>query len=411
MPARRPLSEAGLATVHRLQDEAIAAARASETPPYEGAGIVIVAGGARLFTNAYVAVARLREHLGCTLPVQVWHLGLGEMSPEMTRILAGLDVETVDAFAVRERHPARRLGGWEAKSFAVLHSPFRHVFLLDADNMPLVDPAVFLTHPEYGRTGAIFWSDNHSHLEDSPVWRIFRVAYRPELEVESGQLLVDKVRCWVPLNLARHLNDWSDVYYRFIYGDKETFHFAWRQLGVDYAMPPGRPRIVYYRNHTRHGTKRMTAALEHRDFDGETVFHHRTGAEWLLFGDNPRTTRAALEDDCRAALDRLREVWDGRVTPLPEAEPRADIPGRYRLDRPGVDECIIELRPDGSVGEGASADFRAWRLEDDLLILDGDDGESCRLEPGVDDMWRGDMPWYRHVPVALVPISQGATSC
>lgn len=404
MPARRPLTEADLATMHRLQDEAIASAQTGEVPPYEGAGIVIVAGGARLFTNAYVAVARLRQHLGCTLPIQVWHLGPGEMSPEMARILTMLDVETVDACEVRRRHPARRLGGWEAKSFAVLHSRFRHVFLLDADNMPLVDPATFLCHPEYERTGAVFWPDNHSHLEDSPVWRLFRVPYRPELEVESGQLLVDKARCWVPLNLARHLNDWSDVYYRAIYGDKETFHFAWRHLGVDYAMPLGRPRIVYYQNHTRYGPKRMTAALEHRDFDGHTVFHHRTGAEWLLCGDNPRTFRHDLEDRCRAVLDRLRETWDGRVTPLPEPAGRERMAGRWWFSRPGVDERIVDLLPGGTIGEGAASHLRAWRMDGDVLVLSGGDGESCRLGADGDGVWRGDMPWYRHVPVELVPI-------
>lgn len=404
MPARRPLRDAELNDLHRMQDEAIAAARASDVPPFAGAGIVMVAGGPRLLTNAYVAVARLREQLGCTLPIQVWHLGPGEMSPVIGRVLAGLDAEAVDAFAVRARHPARRLGGWEAKSFAVLHAPFRHVFLLDADNMPLVDPAVFLDAPQYRETGALFWPDNHSHLEDAPVWRLFRVPYRPELEVESGQLLVDKARCWVPLNLARHLNDWSDVYYRYIYGDKETFHFAWRHLGVDYAMPSGRPRIVYYRNPTRHGVKRMTAALEQRDFAGTTVFHHRTGAEWLLFGDNPRTARAALEDDCRAALDRLREGWDGRMTPLPAPVARAGIPGRYRLDRPGVDQRVVELRPDGVIGEGGSREFRRWRMADDRLALDSDDGENCLLGRAAEGIWRGEMPWYRHVPVALVPV-------
>lgn len=405
MPLRRHLRDVNLTTLHRRQDEAIAAARASAVPPYDGAGIVIVAGGARLFTNAYVVATLLREHLASTLPIQVWHLGPGEMSPTMAGILHDLGVETVDAFAVREHHPARRLGGWEAKSFALLHSPFRHVFLLDADNMPLVDPAVFLDTPRYRETGALFWSDNHSHLEDSPVWRLFRVPYRAGLEVESGQMLVDKTRCWVPLNLARHLNDWSDIYYRYIYGDKETFHFAWRHLGVDYASPPGRPRIVYYGNPTRHGPKRMTAALEHRDFAGNTVFHHRTGAEWLLFGDNPRTTRHDLEDRCHAAMDRLRSICDGRVTPLPAPVNREGVAGRWWLSRPGVDERKIGLLSDGTVGDGTSPDVRAWRMEGEVLLLAGEDGETCRLTPGDDGVWRGDMPWYRHVPVELVPIA------
>jgi ADP-heptose:LPS heptosyltransferase len=47
-------------------------------PPYPGGfrgqGIVICAGGIRLFTNAWVCVQLLRR-LGCRLPIELWHLG------------------------------------------------------------------------------------------------------------------------------------------------------------------------------------------------------------------------------------------------------------------------------------------------------------------------------------------------
>jgi hypothetical protein len=76
--------------------------------------------------------------------------------------------------------------------------------------------------------------------------------------------------------------------------------------------------------------------------------------------------------------------------------------GRWWMSRPGVDEREIALLPDGAIGEGASPDVRAWRLDGNTLILDG---ETCRLSRGEDGIWRGDMPWYRHVPVELVLIS------
>ena len=41
-------------------------------------GIVICGGGERYLPSAYVLVRVLR-HLGCGLPVEVWHLGEGEM--------------------------------------------------------------------------------------------------------------------------------------------------------------------------------------------------------------------------------------------------------------------------------------------------------------------------------------------
>jgi len=102
------------------------------------------------------------------MPVQVWHLGPGEFSPEMQWLISRFDVELVDTFGVHRQCPARRLGPWECKVYATLHSPFRHVVLLDADNVALIEPAELLHLPEYQRTGALFWLDNQSHLPDSP---------------------------------------------------------------------------------------------------------------------------------------------------------------------------------------------------------------------------------------------------
>jgi hypothetical protein len=54
---------------------------------FDGRGIVICAGGARLFTCAWVCAGLLRRHLGCTLPIEVWHLGPSEMGPPMRALL------------------------------------------------------------------------------------------------------------------------------------------------------------------------------------------------------------------------------------------------------------------------------------------------------------------------------------
>lgn len=402
-----------LSALHDRQDEAIRAARACEPPAFEGQGIVMVAGGPRCYTNAYVALTILRSVLDCRLPIQIWYLGPDEMSPEMARILRKFDVDLVDALAIRKRIPVRRLGPWECKAFAILHSPFRHVLLLDADNMPLREPSFLFQSPEYADHGAIFWPDNQSHLEDSPVWELFRVPYRQELEVESGQLVIDKVRCWIALNLALHFNEWSDIYYQYIYGDKETFHFAWRHLGQSYAMPDGRPRINYCYKETPRGIKRMTGALEHVDFSGRPLFHHRTGAEWVLFGQNHATSRSDLERRCLAALAELRRQWDGRVAP---DAPAADgIEGRdiiatrrFRYRRVGVDERLMTLEPDGCIGQGAGPQEQQWRLDgrehDRTLVISGNEGDTCVLKADDHGTWRGAWLWFERTPVELVPV-------
>jgi len=56
-------------------------------------------------------------------------------------------------------YPARILNGRELKAFALLHSAFREVLLLDADNVPLVAPAFLFETKQFADTGAIFWPD------------------------------------------------------------------------------------------------------------------------------------------------------------------------------------------------------------------------------------------------------------
>ena len=79
------------------------AAKASGT-----AVIVIPGGGSKYFPCAWVCIQMLRE-LGCTLPIELWHLGSGEISPTMQRWLQPLGVQCVDAFEVRRKNPTRHL--------------------------------------------------------------------------------------------------------------------------------------------------------------------------------------------------------------------------------------------------------------------------------------------------------------
>src|SRR5438132_10385041 len=120
-----------------MHDEMSAALRAAvETlEPYPdgrfaGRGIVICAGGARMFTCAWITIGVLRRTLGCTLPIEVWYIGPDEMGAPMRSLLEEFGVQPVDAMAVARRRGAVVLGGWELKPFALLHSRFREILLL-----------------------------------------------------------------------------------------------------------------------------------------------------------------------------------------------------------------------------------------------------------------------------------------
>lgn len=268
-------------------------------PPYpsgfEGRGIVICAGGARYFANAWVCINMLRN-LGCKLPIQLWHLGTNEIDERMRSWVKPHDVECVDALKVRKEHPARILNGWELKPYSIIHSRFREVLYLDADNMPVANPEFLFETWNYKETGAIFWPDFGRLKPNRSIWSLCGVVYHDEPEFESGQILVDKQKCWPALTLTMWYNEHSDFFYHHIHGDKETFHMAFRKLNQPYAMPP---RQI----HPLRGT------MCQHDFEGRRIFQHRNLAKWDLFGRNPRVDGFRFEDDCRRFLMGLRKKW------------------------------------------------------------------------------------------------------
>jgi hypothetical protein len=408
---------------HHLQDQAIRSTPSYPAGRFAGAGIVMVAGGARHYTNAWVCLTMLRRVLGCQLPVQVWYLGPHEMSPKMRELLQRFDVECVDVREVQRRHPMRVAGGWECKPYAIVHSPFREVILLDADNVPLVDPATLLFWPEYRATGAVFWPDLHSLGREHEIWEICRVAYHDEPEVESGQVVVDKERCWEALQLTLHLNEHSGFYYRYVNGDKETFHMAWRMLNQPYSMPAARPEWVT--GLVNPGDANFANVLLQHDFAGRIVFHHRTGAKWVAWGKNLHVPGFEYEAVCLDALRDLREQWDGRVdlqpaiAAAPEREAELLRVRYYLYRRPGSEERMLSLLPGGKIGDGATEWEECWRVDDDdggrALIIEGRVGVTCRLARHPDGVWRG--RWLHHdrglvelLPVTAAPPAPRSTA-
>ena len=267
---------------------------------YRGRGIVICAGGVGLFTNAWVCIQMLRR-LGCRLPIQVWHLGPGELDADMRALLAPLGVTCVDAVKMRARHPVRMLNGWELKPYAILHCPFKEVLLLDADNMPVRNPEDLFAASEYRRTGAVLWPDLRRLHRTHRIWNLLGLPPQTVREVESGQVLVNKQVCWRALRLALWLNEHSDFFYQHIHGDKETFPLAFRKLNQPFAMPTTPVRC-------------LNRTMCQHDFEGRRLFQHRNLDKWNLFLRNKRIRGFRFEEECRAAVEDLRRRWDGRMS-------------------------------------------------------------------------------------------------
>ncbi|MDX1952588.1 MAG: glycosyltransferase family 9 protein [Verrucomicrobiota bacterium] len=266
---------------------------------HKGRGIVICGGGLTYFTSAWVSISILRK-LGCQLPIELWHLA-DELSPRMRSLMKTLNVRCVDAGEVRKRHPVRRLGGWELKAYALVHSSFREILLLDADNVPVDDPSYLFSTPEFLETGAIFWPDFDKFRRTHLIWENFGMTQPAGPEFESGQIVIDKEKCWKPLLLALWINEHSDFFYRYIHGDKETFHLAFRKLGLPFSFIP-------------HPIHALWGTMCQHDFSGKRIFQHRNGDKWNLFLLNQQIDDFLLEQECRKAVIELRELWDGNLS-------------------------------------------------------------------------------------------------
>jgi alpha 1,2-mannosyltransferase len=114
---------------------------------------------------------------------------------------------------------------------------FSEVLLLDADNLPLQDPTFLFDAQPYASTGLLTWPDFWAPETQRRGWQVLGIsrAQRPAHSHESGQLLLDKRRGWVPLLLAPHLNLRGDVHAPLLstngQGDKETWALAWLAAG------------------------------------------------------------------------------------------------------------------------------------------------------------------------------------
>ena len=363
--------------------------------PKEGRGIVIAAGGHRYQVNAWVCIRMLR-HWGCKLPIQCWYLGPDEYNEEWANLVKPYGVECIDAYVVQLEHHHERLFGWELKPYMIQHSPFAEVLLLDADNVPLVDPEFLFETPEYKKTGAIFWPDFGRLGPDRLAWKVFgNIPYRDEPEFESGQIVVDKLRCWRALELCHwYMQNSNNFFFHHVHGDKEIFHMAWRKLDMPYSMPS-------------RGIDALPGVMCQHDFDGRRIFQHRNLRKWSLH-ENPRTPGFLYEDLCLKFIEELRDNWY-----IQHVQPKTDEDKRrmeqlheklFQYKRIGHDERPMRLLKNGTFLVGGAGCEHSWAIRDGKMHIHGEDGTlTMILEEQPDGAWTGAWLVHEKMPIRLEP--------
>jgi alpha 1,2-mannosyltransferase len=170
-----------------------------------------------------------------------------------------------------------------AKPFAILHSKFRQVLFLDADNVCTSDPTYLFDHEEFLKTGAVFWPDYWRTDKKNPIWKVIGCKYRDTFEQDSGQILIDKLKTWKELNLCCFFNlNWA-FYYQFLLGDKDTFRFAWMALNRPFSMIHHEPGSCGY---IKGKDRFLGVTIVQHDFNGNMLFLHRNSLKWDITRDS-----------------------------------------------------------------------------------------------------------------------------
>lgn len=190
----------------------------------EGEGIVIVGGG-KFWAMICTAVRMIRDV--SNLPIQIWYRGFFE--PIDTTDLEGIEnISYHDSSAI----PHRKLGGWEAKSVALINCGFSKVLYLDADAYVVDDPQPLLNLATEDNP-FVYWLDFDSHKSDIK-WEKYGLTDNNVPIVQGGQLAINRKAFWRQLVIFHWLNQHSDYFYRNSFGDQSQWSIVLRATNCQY---------------------------------------------------------------------------------------------------------------------------------------------------------------------------------
>ncbi|ODN99302.1 hypothetical protein I350_07468 [Cryptococcus amylolentus CBS 6273] len=232
----------------------------------KGRGIVLTGGNQDTTLRTITAIKHLRR-LNVDLPIEVSHY-----SDELHDKNQRKEIEKLGA-TLREAKGLEKVDGvwknWQIKGVALVESAFREIIYLDSDNTPLHSPAHLFTAPLYTSSGrAVFWPDLSKDHPDNAIWRLVGDTCSLEhFTFESGQIVIDKAgnggMNLAALVVAAGMMRDREFWFRMCGGDKDTFRWAFRMLGLEFGVSP---RWM--------GTVGMMNGFQGGKFCGHSVLQH-----------------------------------------------------------------------------------------------------------------------------------------
>jgi alpha 1,2-mannosyltransferase len=281
-----------LSRLHEFVDEFIRKIGDYPKDQYSGKGIVTTSYD-KEFESSWVLLNELKR-LNVDLPVEIFHKE-GELSEKQINIISNIDAK----FKVKLLQD--NVTGWSIKPFSILQSSFEEVIWMDSDNCPVRNIEFLFDDIEYKEKGSLFWRDVCNEAFNYPTaqtWEVFNVPYNDCEKFETGQLVLNKKKCWKEFQLCLLYTMNSNLYYQFVHGDTGTFKFAFLYLHkhkpyyrinyhsdsslVPFGFIPYGPFHVGEPN--MYGKWGGGCVLAQRDREGEVLFNHRTINKFKLSG-------------------------------------------------------------------------------------------------------------------------------
>ncbi|KAG7381634.1 hypothetical protein PHYPSEUDO_005792 [Phytophthora pseudosyringae] len=273
------------ALIAAKQQEVDAAEDDVQLQPQNGVLMVVYP---KLLASVYSTLRLLRSY-NCSLPVELWYVEseMGTNPLNDSRVLQSLldEYGPISLRGIAEGD----VDGFNTKVVALARSDLDQVLFLDADNSPVKDPTYLFTTPEFLETGTIFWPDFWHPAntifninKQSLLWELVGTPYVDMFEQESGQLLIDRRRAQVALEIVQFLALRRPDHlerFKLLHGDKDLFRLAWLKTNTSFHMiqtPAAAAGMVK-------GRQFCGMTMVQHDPQGEILFLHHNGKK--LIGD------------------------------------------------------------------------------------------------------------------------------
>jgi hypothetical protein len=314
---------------------------------------LVMCGGGSTYVQCAWQLAYVMRKLGWSAPIEFWYLGDVELDPFSKKMLEDLQVNVIDATEISKKYPARILHGWELKVYSTFYSKYRYIVFLDTDIIPTQNPEYMFTSPLFYETGNIFWQDPANEFVSlDALWAAGIPVTQKLIDGESGQFYVDKKRWSAELRAALLLNEFSDYYYKFFYGDKTSFVLGWAMLNKNLTYIK---RDYSTLDHIYVDDSSYPIYL-HKDQYGQLLFQHFILASKELLVEGKGLNNVINKELYLEANQTIKTKynWNGQIyswnrLSKEELDFSRRIIGKYIYQEHDFDEIDINKKPHGRI--------------------------------------------------------------